>query len=456
MKKIFLACSLSFLCTHMTAQRKADYNKSFQASITPGLTTNGMHHAAYNNFFSINLTSGYSASNYLLEIGVVSNLNVNETRGLQLAGLSNFTGANAFTGMTLKEQENKVKSGFEANLSGIQLAGLTNVVLNNVFGAQIAGALNLSKGALQGFQVSGLSNIVYKYSFGVQVSALWNVSLQSMDGVQMAGLANYTHGGLYGIQVAAINLAGVIEGKNSTDKKYPSGVQAGLVNHAGKMNGFQIGLINIARRMQGTQIGLINIYRGGTATETRDGTAIGLVNAGDFGYASVYCNEIFLTNVEIATGNPKNRRIKANSRTVYVVNSLLYSKGSSFFHDNTEAQRDRWAFGNGLHKFYYTRNNTPGMGEYRFIAGGIEALHVNHTSGTVTKELSLIVRPEISAGTRLHPRLQSVYLFGSLNYNVYLSDEMHNMGPSRLTSTTIAGNVLLEMWPGFSAGVLVH
>ncbi len=153
---------LVLCCYAATAQRKIDYTKIFQVSLTPAIGTNGMHPGGYINYFSFNLTSGYSMANYIFEIGLISNLNVNETKGLQISGIANLTGANAFAGMQQKEKDEKIKRGFEANLTGFQIAGVSNVVLNNVFGGQISGVTNVAKGALQGFQLSGISNVVYK------------------------------------------------------------------------------------------------------------------------------------------------------------------------------------------------------------------------------------------------------------------------------------------------------
>ena len=120
------------------------FTRTFQVSLVPGLGTNGMHPGGYHNYFSLNLTGGYSASTYLLEVGVLSNFNTEETRGLQIAGLANLTGANAFAGMQRPERAEKTRKGFEANLSGLQISGLSNVVLNNVFRGQVTGGIDVA------------------------------------------------------------------------------------------------------------------------------------------------------------------------------------------------------------------------------------------------------------------------------------------------------------------------
>jgi hypothetical protein len=442
MKYLFV---LALLPQLVHAQKK-DFDKHVQFSLAPGVGTNGMHPGGFTNYFSFNLTSGYSAANLAFEIGGISNLNILETRGIQIAGVANVTGANAFEKLSGKEIEKLVKKGFEANLSGAQISGITNIVLNNVFGWQATGGVNLSKGALFGFQLAGISNTVHKYSFGVQLAGIYNSSVQSMDGVQIAGLFNFTNGGLYGLQVAMINRAKSMEGKNSFEINDPAGVQIGLINWAGKMNGFQIGLINRAYRSQGTQIGLINIYRNGKIPETRDGTAIGLINIGDYGHISLYANDLFLTNIEIATGTFKNRRKMGDKRDKYVENGLIYSNDPGFVE-----RIDRWAVGYGIKKLYFNRSLVPGYNHFYFYALGIDWHHINHERKKWTKELSLLTRPSFMIGSRLHPRNRSFFFFVSAAANFYSS----RSGRSLKTFSGESEGAGVNFWPGFASGILI-
>nr|QST87852.1 hypothetical protein [uncultured organism] len=434
------------------AQRKNSDQHSFQFSIVPGLGTNGLHPGGFRNVVSVNLTSGYSKATLLFELAGISNLNTDETRGLQIAGLANLTGANAFFGLTEKEADKKVKTGFEANLTGMQISGLTNIVLTNVFGGQLTGGVNISKGALMGTQLAGISNIVNKYSFGLQLAGLWNSSVQSMDGTQIAGLMNYTSGDLHGVQISAFNMAGYIEGRNSSGESKETALQLGIINSAKRMNGFQVGLINYAKRSQGVQIGLINIYRGGKDVGSKDGTAIGLINAGDVGHVAFYADELFFTNYEITTGNAKNRRIQNASFTRYNLNSLIFSNSSTGF----IPQQKSWALGYALKHYVYNRSAFPGMGEFRFFAYGIEILHINHEAKSITRELSLLMRPKVQFGTRLHPKLQMIYVFAAVTYNFYVSKSEEGISPSFQESHSTVNGKLLEMWPGFSAGIHLH
>lgn len=449
MIRTFLFSAAALILTYpLKAQRRDKFTKIFQISLTPAVGTNGMHPGGFTNYFSLNLTSGYSTANLLLEAGLVSNLNTDETRGLQFAGIANITGANAFAGMQEREIDKKVREGFEANLSGAQFSGVANIVLNNVFGGQVSGGINLAKGALMGFQLAGISNTVYKYSFGVQLAGLYNVSAQSMDGVQVAAIFNITEGGLYGAQLSLFNRAGFTEGINTfPDNNYPTGIQIGLFNMAKKVNGFQIGLINYGRHMQGTQIGLINMFDGGKDPQTRDGTAIGLLNLGTSAYAAVYASDLFLTNFELGTGSEKDGRVTGESTEKHVLNSLIYSRDPGFLRE-----REQWAIGYGLKKLFFNRSTFPGMNRFRFISFGIDLMHVNHVRKKLTRELSLLARPVVAVGSRLNPKNRNFFFFVSAAYNIYKSRSGKTIG-SLLES---GEGTSVQNWPGFAAGVMVR
>jgi hypothetical protein len=430
-----------------SAQKKNDFVKLLQGSLTPGLGTNGLHPGGFTNYFSLNLTSGYSSANYFLEIGGVSNLNESETRGLQIAGIANITGANAFAGLQPKDIDKKRREGFEANLSGAQFSGLANVVLNNVFGWQASAGVNISKGALQGFQLAGISNTVYKYSFAVQVAGVYNVSVESMDGVQVATLFNITEGGLYGAQIGLYNKSGFMEGRNSYDNNDPTAIQIGLMNTSGKMNGFQVGLVNVGKRMQGTQIGLINIYRGGKMPQTKDGTSIGLVNLGSTGYFSIYASDVFFGNIEVASGTVKNGRIAEDGWEKQIQNGLIYSNDPGFL-----SWSERWALGYSLKKMFFRRSLTPGMNKFNFFSAGVEWMHINHEKKQWTKELSLLSRPVLSLGSKIHPANKICYFFASFAYNIYYSASGKRMDSIIKES----GSSSFQHWPGFSGGIVVQ
>jgi hypothetical protein len=446
MKTLSLS-TIAFACAmNISIGQQQKFTKLFQISLAPAISTNGMHDEGYNNYFSLNLTSGVSSENYLLEIGLMSNLNVANTRGLQFAGIANVTGGNAFARMLPKEIDRKKREGFEANLSGAQFSGVVNLVLNNVYGWQATGGVNVAKGALHGFQLAGISNTVYRWTFGLQLAGLYNVSRQSMDGVQVASLFNITEGGLFGVQMSIFNRAGFMNGINSFDNDDPTGVQLGLVNMARNMDGYQFGLINIAGPMKGTQIGLININRHGKDPQTKNGTAIGLLNFGAAGYFASYTNDVFPINLEIASGTLKNGRVVTEQFGKYVQNGLIYSNSSWL------SNRENWAIGYGLKKFYFNRTLTPGYNHFRFLAFGADFLHINHVRKKITRELSLLSRPTIMAGSRFHPKNKRYYVFAAAAYNLYASKSGQRI--NSVIEKSSGKN--FDHWPGFSAGLLIQ
>lgn len=423
-------------------------NKAVQVSICPGLGTNGLHPGSFNNYLSINLSSGYSASNILFELGLVSNLNVNRTKGLQIAGLSNITGGNAYGGLTREEIEKKKMNGLSPYLSGVQFSGLTNMVLGDVYGMQASGGLNINRGCMLGFQVAGIANVVNKYALGVQFSGLLNIVKTSFGGVQLAGFSNYISGEMGGCQISIFNLAGGIHGEVTGKRMIPQGMQIGLINISEQMNGIQVGLINYAQQSQGTQIGLINFYKNGNQTNVRDGTSIGLVNWGDLTYVSVYTNELYAFNYEISTGTKKNGRIKSDKFNHYITNALIFShkayKGSS------------WGFGYGFKNLLFNRSETPGQTESKFVGYGMDIERISKEKGNLSKGLSMLGRVKLIGGTRVAPKLFGVYCFTAISMNVYVTDQLDSLNPDFLTSTGRVKNRKVAYWPGLSFGLLFH
>lgn len=420
----------------------------FQFSVTPALGTNGLQPGSFSNVISVNLTSGYSAASSFLELATISNLNTNYGSGVQLSGLANLIGANSFGGMSKKEKDIKIKNGFVSYFHGLQVSGVTNLVIDEVQGAQITGGVNLVKGLVIGIQFSGVSNIVSKYTFGIQAAGFFNVSKASINGVQIAGLSNFTEGGLYGLQLGLLNQSGETLGKNSPPHSERSGAQIGLVNYTKEMRGFQIGLINFAKTSQGTQIGLINIYRRGKLPETRDGTAIGLINIGGVEYISVYANEIFGLNYEIATGTRKNGRVKLDKSTVHIVNSLIYSHSSY--------RNEIWGMGYGLKKMFCNRSALPGQAESKFVGIGMDFQHINFSSREITKDLSLLFRVKIEVGRRITRKSFGFNWHGALTFNSYIGNQSNSFAPDFLKFSSQLGDTPVTFWLGYSLGIILH
>ena len=173
-------------------------NKPVQMSLTPGLGTHGRMSGQVVNKFSCNIIGGYTAGMDGLELAGVFNIDKNNVRFVQAAGIVNVVGG---------------------KVEGVQLAGVHNHDLDSVFGVQAAGISNMVKGAVTGVQLAGVVNVSREVK-GVQAAGVMNVS-HAVSGVQVSGLVNYT--------------------------RRLRGVQIGLVNIADSSSGFMIGLVNIVK-----------------------------------------------------------------------------------------------------------------------------------------------------------------------------------------------------------------
>ena len=156
--------------------------RPYQASIVPGLSTNGKLNSQVINNFSLNIFGGYSGGTNGLELGGLFNIDKKDAQYVQLGGLANLVGG---------------------NMRGLQVAGISNTVLDTVHGVQIAGVSNYSGSTLSGVQIGGVAN----------------VNIKEVKGVQIAGVFNYT--------------------------KHLKGVQIGVINVSDTSEGYSIGLINI-------------------------------------------------------------------------------------------------------------------------------------------------------------------------------------------------------------------
>lgn len=141
--------------------------KLFQFGLFPPISSNGMDSGKTVNGISVNLIGGYSAGNRIFELGGCWNASKDYTKGVQVAGLLNF-------------------SGHSCNAA--QISGFANIVASGSSSLQLAGLLNV------GDNVSGL-----------QISALVNVA-KTVSGVQF-GLINYMEDGDEGVSIGLVNIA---------------------------------------------------------------------------------------------------------------------------------------------------------------------------------------------------------------------------------------------------------
>ena len=198
--------------------RKFFANRTMQASLTPGLSTQGKLSSQVINHFSVNIIGGYTGGVNGTEIAGLFNMNRKNVRFFQAAGAVNVTGG---------------------SLRGVQLAGINNTVLDSAHGFQAGGFGNMVLGSMRGVQMSGFFNVAGHDVRGAQISGFANVGCLNVSGLQMAAHFNVAVKEMNGLQLSA------------------------GVNYAKKLKGVQIGIVNIADTSEGYSIGLINIIHKG-------------------------------------------------------------------------------------------------------------------------------------------------------------------------------------------------
>lgn len=146
MKKILLPmvfCIVTYgFAFSQTAERKSS---TFQLSLFPPLSTNGIRSYEYSNKASLNLLVGLSRNEEGISIAGLTNIILNDAKGFQLAGLSNV-----------------VKN----NLNGFQFAGIINIA-KHVNGIQFAGVINKAK-HVNGVQL-GIVNIAEENDYPIGI-----------------------------------------------------------------------------------------------------------------------------------------------------------------------------------------------------------------------------------------------------------------------------------------------
>ena len=95
--------------------------RPYQASLVPGLSTNGKLNSQVINNFSLNVFGGYSGGVNGFEIGGLFNIDKKNVQYVQVGGLFNMVG------------------GY---VSGVQIGGLSNTVLDSLSGFQVGGITN--------------------------------------------------------------------------------------------------------------------------------------------------------------------------------------------------------------------------------------------------------------------------------------------------------------------------
>lgn len=436
------------------AKKIREYERTFQFSLFPGISTNGISSASYINSYSFNLFGGLSAANRVLEIGLVTNNNLKTTTGIQIAGLANITGANSFVNLSQSEERAMINGeDFEVNRTGIQVAGILNYVLNNGKGIMLSGGLNVAGNNFRGFQLGGIGNSAGDATIGLQLAGFYNVTGESTAGFQISSLFNFTGAQLSGVQIAAVNKAGWIKGKKSTPPTATRGMQIGLLNFSKAMDCWQIGLINFGGAARGKQIGLINFFeKYGSKENVRMGTPIGLLNFGSRGSSvRVFYNELYPMNIEVTTGNCLNCTWLLNSEMPYDDNNQIYNQNALIV--GYDYALETWGFGYGFQKVLYNKASIMPSpdNKKRVISYGVKAMHLNR-SLSFDKTFNLLTRLNADIGKRFG----FLYVFAGISVNYFLYEGTERVDVYKIRSVTYQVSGIRDwdamFWPGYAVG----
>jgi hypothetical protein len=447
-----LVCN--FTIAYCQIKKLREYERTIQVSLLPGISTNGIESGSYYNKFSLNIFGGLSAGNHHVELGLLSNVNLKKTTGIQIAGIGNIVGANAFINLTLSEEREMISEDFECNFTGIQFGGLLNYVRDNAKGFQFAGGLNVVGINFKGIQLAGIGNSAGGGSEGFHLAGFYNIAGDYVAGIQVSTLFNYTNGELSGTQIGLINKSFRMQGKKSTPPTKAKSLQIGLINFCKEMEGIQIGLINFGGELRGKQFGLINFFqRMGTKEYSRNGTPVGILNFGSYGSAlQLSYTEIFSTTLQYTTGNCLN--------CTYTQSRMPYADFNKIFNQNAlilgyDYWRDTWGFGYGFQKMLYNKHsmlpNDP-LNEKRIINYGIKFIHMNRNK-TFDKLFNLVTRLNVEIGKRYGGK----YLFGGVSLNYFLYEKADAVEPYTFQSVTLNTGQVFDfesmLWPGYTAGL---
>ena len=227
MKKIVILIVSLLLFLNVFSQE--DKFRPVQINFGFPLSTINMKEAkSYTNAFSINLLVGISKNERSLSLSCLSNIVVNDATGLQIAGISNHIGNKGY-GIAVAGIANT--AGF---YNGIQIGGISNFTKDSNIGLQIGGIVNYS-GSAKGLMLGGIANITKDSNIGLQIGGIVNYS-GSAKGLMLGGISNIS-GDFTGFQFAGVmNVA-----------KNVKGVQFASIINIADDSDFPIAFINIIK-----------------------------------------------------------------------------------------------------------------------------------------------------------------------------------------------------------------
>lgn len=148
-------------------------------------------------------------------------------------------------------------------MSGLSIGGFHTLNVGKASGVQAAVNGNFSIGGMKGLQASFVTNTAHRLS-GVQLAGFTNIMTAPGHAIQIAGVTNVAMGLDLGMQFSPIS---------NICSSSMRGVQVGAYNYADTLSGSQFGLLNIAlHHPRGWQFGIVNYSRDTVAHK------VGLVN----------------------------------------------------------------------------------------------------------------------------------------------------------------------------------
>ncbi|MDR0394768.1 MAG: hypothetical protein LBH77_06385 [Tannerella sp.] len=231
-KKLSSIILCAVICTATFAQTEKEHRSGFQFSLIYPLSTNGINAAKYTNGISINAMGGISKNEKAFTLGGLTNIILQDASGVQIAGLYNQINNNG---------------------QGLLLSGVASYTGHDYTGLQLAGLINIS-GNMKGITLGGVTNIALQDVSGIRIAGLYNHINNNGQGFLFSGVASYTGHDYTGLQLAGLtNIAGNIRGMQI----------ASLINIAGDVKGVQIaGLLNVADNSD-YPLGLVNLIKNG-------------------------------------------------------------------------------------------------------------------------------------------------------------------------------------------------
>lgn len=189
-------------------------------------------------------------------------------KDVQFSFFPNISTNKFLTGKTVNNYSFNLTIGLTQGIKKFEAAGLINIVNESVEFCQVAGIGNIVGKEVKGFQAGGIFNHGQTLS-GVQSAGIYNIINDSTKGVQMAGIVNKTDNLTKGAQIAGIgnisnNVTGIQIGGIFNIAKIVNGSQiSGIINKTSNISGVQLSVINFADSASGIPIGLFSFVKNG-------------------------------------------------------------------------------------------------------------------------------------------------------------------------------------------------